>query len=61
MHARKFGAALQAASSCESEHPILVRIESQAGHGIGKPVGKQADEAADVLAFVDRHLLEAPR
>jgi prolyl oligopeptidase len=61
LHARKFGAALQAATSCESEHPILVRIESQAGHGIGKPVGKQADEAADVLAFVDRHLLEAPR
>jgi prolyl oligopeptidase len=54
MHARKFGALLQAASSCEDEHPILVRIESRAGHGVGKPVGKQADEAADVLAFFDR-------
>jgi prolyl oligopeptidase len=51
-HARKFAARLQAATSCGEEHPILVRVESRAGHGQGKPVSRQADEAADVLAFL---------
>jgi prolyl oligopeptidase len=55
-HARKFAAALQAATSCGEERPILLRVESRAGHGVGKPVGKQADEAADVLTFLDAHL-----
>lgn len=31
---------------------MLVRIESRAGHGVGKPAWKQADEAADIWAFV---------
>lgn len=52
LHARKFAARLQAATSCGDEHPVLLRIETRAGHGQGKPVGKQADEAADVLAFL---------
>jgi prolyl oligopeptidase len=52
-HARKFGAALQRATSCGTEHPVLVRIEAKAGHGQGKPASRQADEAADVLAFID--------
>jgi prolyl oligopeptidase len=52
LHARKFAARLQAATSCESDHPVLVRIEEKAGHGQGKPATRQADEAADVLAFV---------
>jgi len=34
------------------ERPILVRIESRAGHGVGKPAWKQADEGADTWAFV---------
>ncbi|HWH34114.1 MAG TPA: prolyl oligopeptidase family serine peptidase [Acidimicrobiales bacterium] len=51
-HARKFAARLQAASSCPDEHPVLLRTETRAGHGAGKPVGRQADEAADVLAFL---------
>lgn len=51
-HARKLAARLQAATSCGHERPVLVRIEARAGHGVGKPVGKQADEAADVLAFL---------
>jgi prolyl oligopeptidase len=50
-HARKFGAALQSATSCGDDRPVLVRIESRAGHGQGKPASKQADEAADVHAF----------
>jgi prolyl oligopeptidase len=52
MHARKFAARLQAATSCGTEHPVLLRIEAKAGHGQGKPATRQADEAADVLAFV---------
>ena len=51
-HARKFAARVQAATSCPEDAPVLLRVESRAGHGVGKPVGKQADEAADVLAFL---------
>ncbi|MFP3900765.1 MAG: prolyl oligopeptidase family serine peptidase [Acidimicrobiia bacterium] len=50
-HARKFGAALQWATSCGEDRPVLVRIEQRAGHGQGKPASKQAEEAADVHAF----------
>jgi prolyl oligopeptidase len=51
-HARKFGAALAWATSCGEERPVLVRVESRAGHGQGKPASKQADEAADVHTFL---------
>ena len=36
--------------------PILIRIETRAGHGAGKPTSKQIDEAADRLAFLTRAL-----
>lgn len=52
MHARKFAARLQAATATPEERPVLVRIETRAGHGVGKPAWKQADEAADTWAFV---------
>jgi prolyl oligopeptidase len=52
LHARKFAACLQAVESAPDERPALVRIESRAGHGVGKPAWKQADEAADIWAFV---------
>jgi prolyl oligopeptidase len=51
-HAHKFGAALAWATSCGDERPVLVRVESRAGHGQGKPASKQADEAADVHSFL---------
>jgi prolyl oligopeptidase len=51
-HARKFGAALARATACRDERPVLVRIESRAGHGQGKPASKQAEEAADVHTFL---------
>jgi prolyl oligopeptidase len=61
LHARKFAARLQAATSTPEERPVLVRIESRAGHGVGKPAWKQADEAADVMAFLFWQLgMEAP-
>ncbi len=49
-HSFKFAAALQAAQA--SEAPILARIDTDAGHGVGKPVSKLMDERADVLAFL---------
>lgn len=51
LHARKMAAALQFASSGQADRPVLLRQESKAGHGVGKPLAKQADEAADQLAF----------
>jgi len=52
MHARKMAARLQEATSCGTTKPILLREEQLAGHGQGKPVSQQADELADVLAFL---------
>ena len=52
MHARKMAARLQAATACGEDHPVLLRQEASAGHGQGKPVSRQADELADVLAFL---------
>jgi prolyl oligopeptidase len=54
MHARKMAAALKWASA--SGRPVLLRMEDEAGHGVGKPLGRQADLAADVLTFCRREL-----
>jgi len=51
MHAKKFVAALQAADS--GKNPILLRVETKAGHGKGKPTSKKIEEAADRLAFLE--------
>ena len=50
LHARKMAARLQAATS--SERPILLRLESQAGHGAGKPRAKVLEELTDVWSFL---------
>jgi prolyl oligopeptidase len=55
-HSFKFAAALQHAQS--GQDPILIRIETRAGHGAGKPTAMQIDEAADELAFLT-HALKA--
>jgi prolyl oligopeptidase len=52
LHARKMAALLQAASSGQDEQPILLLQEGRAGHGVGKPVAKRADELADGLTFL---------
>ncbi|MGI8672141.1 MAG: prolyl oligopeptidase family serine peptidase [Luteitalea sp.] len=49
-HSFKFAAALQAAH--QGPHPVLIRIETKAGHGAGKPTSKQIEEAADKWAFL---------
>lgn len=53
-HSFKFAATLQAAQA--GDVPILLRVETSAGHGAGKPTAKLIDERADVLAFLDEVL-----
>jgi prolyl oligopeptidase len=48
-HSFKFAAALQATH--QGSAPVLIRVETRAGHGAGKPIAKIIEEAADVLAF----------
>jgi prolyl oligopeptidase len=55
-HSFKFGAALQSAQA--GRNPVLIRIETRAGHGAGKPTAMQIDEAADEIAFLT-HALNA--
>lgn len=50
MHAKKFAAALQAADA--GANPLLLRVETRAGHGMGKPTRKLIEEASDVYAFL---------
>ena len=50
-HSFKFAAALQAAQAGDA--PILIRVDTDAGHGMGKPVSKLIDERSDVLAFLE--------
>ena len=57
-HTFKFIATMQAAQGCPN--PVLVRIETKAGHGAGKPTTKQIDEAADRFAFLVRALRMKP-
>ncbi|HKE44366.1 MAG TPA: prolyl oligopeptidase family serine peptidase [Steroidobacteraceae bacterium] len=53
-HSFKFGAALQAAQTCDN--PILLRVETRAGHGAGKPVWMQIEDFSDQWAFLTRNL-----
>jgi prolyl oligopeptidase len=54
MHAKKMAAEMQAEAKNGSSktRPILLRIESKAGHGAGKPVTKQIEEFTDVYSFL---------
>mgnify|MGYP000210643190 CR=1 FL=1 len=49
-HSFKFAAALQAAHSGPA--PVLIRIETKAGHGAGKPTAKRIEELTDQWAFL---------
>jgi prolyl oligopeptidase len=54
MHAKKMAALMQseAKNGGSHERPILLRIETKAGHGAGKPVSKQIEEGTDVYSFL---------
>ncbi|MGM0578157.1 MAG: prolyl oligopeptidase family serine peptidase [Myxococcota bacterium] len=58
MHARKMTAALQHATS--ADHPILLRIEENAGHGGADMVAKYVEKAADTYAFLMHRLGLSP-
>lgn len=53
-HSHKFTATLQDAQG-DPQAPVISRIEVSTGHGVGKPVGMQASEWADLLAFAAHH------
>jgi prolyl oligopeptidase len=53
-HSFKYIAALQAAEDA-GDKPRLIRIETRAGHGSGKPTTKIIEEAADVYAFLAQY------
>ncbi len=57
LHSFKFAAALQHAQAGSA--PVLLRVETRAGHGAGKPTSKLIEEAADRWTFLWHHL--APR
>ena len=50
-HALKFAATLQEVAV--SDNPIILRVESKAGHGAGKPTSKIIGEDADIFAFLE--------
>ncbi len=57
-HSFKFAAALQHAQAGDA--PVLLRVESKAGHGAGRPTEKIIDEVADRFAFLVKNLNFTP-
>ncbi len=53
-HSFKFVSALQRAHGGDT--PVMIRVETQAGHGAGTPTSKRIAEAADMFAFLERVL-----
>lgn len=58
-HSFKFAARLQECHAGDA--PVLIRIETRAGHGAGKPISKVIEETADIYAFLLRTLGMTPR
>ena len=58
-HSFKFAATLQACN--EGSNPTLIRIDSKAGHGAGKPMSKILEEQADVYGFIMYNLNMKPK
>jgi prolyl oligopeptidase len=56
-HSFKFAAAMQAAAEkTPGAAPVLIRVETRAGHGGGMPLSKQVDVTADIYAFLVKSL-----
>ena len=58
-HSFKYAATLQASDTGNA--PKLIRIDSKAGHGGGKPVGKVIDEYADIYSFIFANIPFKPK
>jgi prolyl oligopeptidase len=56
-HSFKFSASLQAAQAGDA--PVLIRVETRAGHGAGKPTAKLIEEFTDMWTFARMHMPEA--
>jgi prolyl oligopeptidase len=52
MHARKMAALVQAQTAEDPDAMVLLRVDRDAGHGIGKPLDKQVDDLADQYSFL---------
>jgi prolyl oligopeptidase len=57
-HSFKFAATLQEKHACDK--PVLIRIETKAGHGAGKPISKMIEEATDMWSFTMYNLGMVP-
>lgn len=58
-HSFKYAATLQAANT--GDQPKIIRIDSKAGHGAGKPVTKVIDEYTDIYSFIFNNLGITPK
>ena len=58
-HSFKYAATLQA--TYKGKNPVLIRIETKAGHGGGKPTSKRIEEAADAYSFIFYNMGITPR
>ena len=58
-HSFKYAATLQASDTGDA--PKLIRIESNAGHGAGKPIEKIIDEYTDIYSFIFRNMGLEPK
>jgi prolyl oligopeptidase len=58
-HSFKYTATLQ--EKYKGENPVLIRIETNAGHGAGKPTSKIIDEYTDILSFTFKNLGMVPK
>jgi prolyl oligopeptidase len=52
MHARKMAALMQGVTADDAEAVVLLRVERDAGHGVGKPLDKQVEDLADQYSFL---------
>ncbi len=57
-HSFKYIAQLQ--DKYNGDNPVVIRIESKAGHGAGKPTSKKIEEAADIWSFMFYNMGEEP-
>lgn len=53
-HSFKYIAELQ--SKYKGDNPVMIRIDTQAGHGAGKPVAKVIEESADIYSFIYKNM-----
>ncbi len=58
-HSFKFAATLQEKNT--SSNPMIIRIDSKAGHGAGKPTAKVIDEQADIYSFIFKNMKVEPK